>query len=106
MKNLLFAAIVVLISTAAQACRLSDSDLDALAASPSHLTSGEFSSLSPERQELVCSTRAFIKKIDAQKGVMNEIEKYSTKYLSPTENDRIVKATNEHLFRLLKSRGH
>ncbi len=105
-RILFLAAAAVVSSTAAEACTPSTSDFDALAASPSHLTPGEFSALSPERQELVCSTRAFIKQIDAQKGVMNKIETYSMKYLSPAENDRIVQATNEHLFRLLKAGGH
>lgn len=106
MKVSLLAASVVVFSTACQACNLSDNDFKALAASPSHLTPSQFSALAPKQQEMVCTTRAFIQKIDAQKGVMNKDEEYYIKYLSPAENERIVKATNEHLYRLLKAGGH
>jgi len=37
---------------------------------------------------------------------MDKDEEYYIKYLSPAENDRIVRATNEHLYRLLKAGGH
>ena len=100
------AALALTFSTACQACNLSDNDFKALAASPSLLTPSKFSALAPKQQEMVCSTRAFIKKIDAQKGVMDKDEEYYIKYLSPAENDRIVRATNEHLYRLLKAGGH
>lgn len=105
MKLLLAAVVASTLSVAAQACALSDDDLKALAAAPSHLTASEFSNLSPDRQQLVCSTRAFIKKIDAQKGVMNEMEKYSPKYLSPAENHRMVVASDKYLDKIMRSKG-
>jgi hypothetical protein len=105
MKVLLLAAWAMVFSTAGQACTLSDNDVKALVASPSHLTQSEFSTLPPERQELVCSTRAFIKQIDAQKGVMKKMEKYSTKYLSSAENDRMIDASNALLAKIFKSTG-
>jgi hypothetical protein len=106
LKISLLVASAIAFSTAVQACNLSADDLKALAESPSHLTSAEFSALSPERREFICSTRATIKKIDAQKGVMNKSDmelKWNAKYLRPAENDRIVQATNEYLFRSLKA---
>src|SRR5258708_27518388 len=105
MNFLVVSALVAMISTTAQACNPSDSDFKALAASPSRLTPGEFSGLPPERQELVCSTRVFIRQIDAQKGIMNEMEKYSPKYLSPAENDRMIDASNAFLTKIFKSKG-
>ena len=54
---------------------------------------------------MVCSTRVFIKKIDAQRGVMTQMEKYSTKYLSPAENDRMVDASDKFLAAIFKSKG-
>lgn len=106
MKILFLAVVTVLISTAAQACTPSDDDFKALATSPSRLTASDFSTLTPAQQESVCITRAYIKQVDAKKGVINKIGAYSTKYLSPAENDRIVAATNAHLERLIRARGH
>jgi hypothetical protein len=94
-----------LISPAAQACTPSGSDFKALAASPSRLTPSAYSTLTPAQQKSVCDTRAFLKEVDAQKGAINKIGSYSTKYLSPAENDRIVDASNDYLARLLKSKG-
>ncbi len=54
---------------------------------------------------MVCSTRAFIKQIDAQKGVMTKMEKYSTKYLSPDENHRMNEASDKLLAKIFKSKG-
>jgi hypothetical protein len=105
MRILLLAAMAMIVSTAAQACTLSDGDFKSLAASPSHLTPDDFSTLAPEQQAMVCSTRVFIKKIDAQRGVMTQMEKYSTKYLSPAENDRMVDASDKFLAAIFKSKG-
>ncbi len=54
---------------------------------------------------MVCDTRIFIKQIDAQNGIMTKMEKYSTKYLSPAENDRMVDASNAYLAKIFKSKG-
>ncbi len=105
MKVLLLAALAMMFSTAGHACDLSDSDFKALSASPSHLTRSEFSALETKQQEMVCDTRIFIKQIDAQNGVMTKMEKYSTKYLSPAENDRMVDASNAYLEKIFKSKG-
>ena len=105
MKILLVTALAAMLSTAAQACTPSDDDFKSLAASPSRITPSEFSTLPPERQEMVCSTRSFIKQIDSQKGVMTKMEKYSPKYLSPAENDRMIDASNKFLDRIFKSKG-
>lgn len=93
-------------TTTAQTCTPTESDFTSLAASPSKLTSGGFSALTPAQQKSVCSTRAFIKEVDAQGGVFNTMGSYSTKYLSSAENDRIVDASNDYLARLLKSKGY
>jgi hypothetical protein len=106
MKVLMLAVLAILTSEAAQACTLSDDDFKALAASPSHLTPSEFSSLTAARQNSVCDTRVFIKHVDAQKGIINELGPYSTKYLTPAEYDRIVAASNAYLGRLIKARRH
>jgi hypothetical protein len=95
-----------LAAAADQACTPSDSDFSALAASPSRLTPSAYSALAPAQQKSVCDTRAFLRQVDAQKGVVTKIGSYSTKYLSPAENDRIVDATNDYLARLFKSKGY
>jgi hypothetical protein len=105
MKTVILAALAVVTSTAAQACNLSDDDFKSLAASPSHLTASEFATLTAARQKAVCDSRAFIAYVDAQKGVINELGPYSTKWVSPVENDRIVAASNAYLERLIRARG-
>ncbi len=92
-------------STADQSCTPSPSDFAALAASPSHLTPQAFSPLTPAQKKSVCGTRAFMKLVDEQKGVMNEMGLYSTKYLSPAENNRMVDASTDFLARIMKSKG-
>jgi hypothetical protein len=89
-----------------QTCTPTESDFASLAASPSKLTSSGFSALTPAQQKSVCSTRAFIKEVDAQGGVFNTMGSYSTKYLSSAENDRIVEASNDYLERIMKSKGY
>ena len=42
--------------------------------------------------------------VDAQKGVITEIKNYSTKYLTPAENQRIVEASNDLIAKLLEAR--
>lgn len=96
---------VKLSSTEAQTCTPSAGDFKVLVASPSHLTPDAFSSLTPAQKKMVCDTRDFIKLVDAQKGVMNEMGHYSTKYLSPAENDRMVGASNDYFSRIMKSKG-
>jgi hypothetical protein len=91
---------------AAQTCAPQASDYQALALSPSQLTPAAFAALTPAQQKTVCSTRAFTKQVEAQKGVIDKMGVYSTKYLSPAENDRIVDASNDYLARLLKSKGY
>jgi hypothetical protein len=105
MKFSLLVALAIIFSTAGQACSLSADDIEALAASPSHLTPSDFSAAPPQQQEMVCSTRAFIKKIDAQKGNMTEMEKYSTKYLTPAENHRMIAASDKYLDKIMRSKG-
>lgn len=82
-KTILLTAAFAVISTASHACVLSDSDINSLAASPSHLTQSEFDALTSARQNAVCSTRAFIAHVDAQKGIIKDIEPYSSKWLTP-----------------------
>jgi len=105
MRILLLSAMAMIVSTAAQACTLSDGDIKSLAASPSHLTASEFATLTAARQKAVCDSRAFIAYVDTQKGVINELGPYSTKWVSPVENDRIVAASNAYLERLIRARG-
>jgi hypothetical protein len=105
MKVLLLAVIVALVSTAAQACAPSENDYKALAESPSHLTPAMFSALTPDQQNRVCETRAFMAKVDANNGVMTEMDDYSIKYLSPAENQRMIAASNIFTRALLKSKG-
>ena len=93
MKVLLLAALGVLMSTAAQACTPSESDFQSLAASPSQLTPSAFSALPPLSQNAVCVTRAFLKEVDDQKGVITDVKGYSAKYLTPAEHQRIEDAS-------------
>jgi hypothetical protein len=104
MKILILAALAIATSAPSQACTLSDDDFKALAASPSHLMPSEFPALSSAQQNSVCQTRVFIKQVDAQKGIINELGPYSTKYLTAAEYDRIVAASNAYLERLIKAR--
>ncbi len=86
-------------------CTLSGSDYPALALSPSQLTPEGFAALPPARQELVCSTRAFSKQVEMQGGFIDNMGKYSPKYLSPAENKLIVEASDDYLQRIFKSKG-
>ena len=106
MKVLLLAALSVLISTAAQACTPTESDFQALAASPSQLTPSGFSALTPVYQNSVCNTRAFIKQVDDQKGVITDIKGYSSKYLTPAEKQRVEKATEDLTVKTLAAQKH
>lgn len=90
---------------APETCTPPDSDFQALALSPSKLSPEGFSALAPAQQKLVCGTRQFNKQIAAQKGIMDKMKRYSPKYLSPAENDRIVDAGDEYLARILKAKG-
>src|SRR5260370_13615708 len=101
MKVLLLAALAVLISTAAQACTPSESDFQSLVASPSHLTPSEFSALTPAYQNAVCLTRAFIKQVDDQKGVLTHVKAYSARYLTPKEKLRLGKAAPDRTAKTL-----
>jgi hypothetical protein len=102
---------LTLTATQAQECVLSDTDVTSLAASPSHLTSDMFLALKPAGQKAVCTTRAAVKQLDAQNGVMIDSTikitmSYSAKYLSPSENDRIVGAGNDWFEKTMKSKGY
>ncbi len=92
-------------SGAAPTCTPSPSDYQALALSPSKLMPGAFSALTLAQQKMVCSTRAFNQQVALQKGVMDKMKIYSTKYLSPAENDRMDAASNDFMQRLMKSKG-
>jgi hypothetical protein len=99
------AALVTLIATSAQAqsCDLSANDIASLAASPSHLAAQGFQALPPEKQKMVCDTRAYVRLLEAQNGVINYLPDYSLKYLSPAENKEAAKAEGDYLRRLLAS---
>jgi len=105
MKSLLLAALAASIPTAVEACTLSEADLTSLAASPSHLTASEFAAAPPIQQKSVCSSRAFIAHVDAQKGVIKNIEGYNGKYLTAAENARIVAASNALIERQIMEKG-
>lgn len=106
MKILLLAALAVLISTAAQACTPSESDFQSLAASPSQLTPSGFSALTPVYQNAVCLTRAFIKQVDDQKGVLTDVKAYSARYLTAAEKLRLEKATEDLVVKTLAAQRH
>jgi hypothetical protein len=103
LKVSLLAASVIMFSTASQACNLSDNDFKALAASPSHLTRSDFDALTPARLKAVCDTRTFIAYVDAQKGVIEDIMPYSTKWLTSEENARIVAASDAYVEKMIKA---
>ena len=95
---------------AAPPCTLSDSDIQALALSPSHLTAAGYLALAPTTQKSVCNTRAAITQLDLQKGIVTDATlkitmAYSAKYMSPAENDRMVDASNDYLAKIFKSKG-
>jgi hypothetical protein len=102
MKSHLLAAFIALIATSAdaQVCDLSATDVASLAASPSHLTAQGFQALSPEKQKMVCETRAYIREIETHNGAINDLSDHSLKYESPTENKEDAKASNDYLTRL------
>jgi hypothetical protein len=106
MKVLFLAALAVLISTAAQACTPSESDFQSLATSPSHLTPSDFSALTPAYQNAVCLTRAFIKQVDDQKGVLTDVKAYSARYLTPAEKLRVEKASEDLVVKTLAAQRH
>jgi hypothetical protein len=108
MKILVWAALVAMIPAMAQAqfCNLSDGDIAALAVSASKLTPKGFSALSPDDQNTVCLTRAFIKKLDAQNDVLSEAAVYSNDYLSPDELQRTVLANRAFLKAMLTAKGN
>jgi hypothetical protein len=85
-----------------QSCTPSVSDFQALALSPSRLTPEEFAALTLAQQQSVCNTRAFGKQVDLQKGVITKSRKYSPKYLSPDENDRVSGAVDDLIGRQFK----
>ncbi|HXT01592.1 MAG TPA: hypothetical protein VN915_13025 [Elusimicrobiota bacterium] len=106
MKTLLLAAAFLTAATAARAaCTPTAEDYQSLAESPSHLTQDKWANLSAAQQKSVCDSRAFIKLVDDQGGQIDKIGSYSIKYLSPAENDRIVDATNQYLYRIMASKG-
>lgn len=93
---------------AAAPCTLSDSDLQALALSPSHLTAAGLLALAPAAQKSVCNTRAAIMQLDLQKGVITDatlktMTGRSVKYMSPAENERLNHALNAWIAAKLKS---
>jgi len=94
-----------LAGTQSETCTPTGSDYEALALSPSRLTPEGFLALEPARQKLVCSTRAFSKQVEMQGGFIDKMERYSPKYLGPSENSLIVAASDDYLQRLLKSKG-
>src|SRR4051812_17271503 len=105
MKTLLLAAAILTAATAAQACSPTAEDYKSLAESPSHLAREGFANLSAAQQKSVCDSRAFLKVVDGSGGQIDKIGSYSTKYLAPAENDRIVDATNQYLYRIMASKG-
>src|SRR5260370_26188217 len=92
------------LTSQAWACTPSDSDFKALAASASGLTPSGFSALPQEDKDVVCETRAFIRKFEAQNEVMSEPERYSNDYLSADEIERTVPANRIYLKRILEQR--
>lgn len=106
MKTLLLAAAMAMTATTSFACSASDLDFNALAGSPSQLTPAKFTAMTPAQKKSVCDTRAFIKKVDAQGGVINGIDNYSTKYLTSDENGRINDATTQYVNGLLAAKGY
>ena len=73
--------------------------------SSSHLTRDEYSALSSLKQKQVCDTRAYIKKLDEQQGVISEVGQYVHNYLAPAELERVTKAEIEYLLRLSRAKG-
>src|SRR5438445_13875593 len=93
------------VAGAAVPCRLSDSDVQALALSPSHVTPASFLAFPSTGQKGVCNTRAAVKQLDLQKDVVTDATlkitmAYSAKYMSPAENDRMVDAVNDYWAKL------
>ena len=102
MKMLLLAAALVIVSAAAQACTLSGSDLKGLALSPSHLTAKDFAAMDAAHQRSVCLTRAYLHMVDAHRGVIDTVDPYNRKYLSPAEAHRVAEAGDDFVMRSMK----
>lgn len=100
----LLTAAALFLTSQAWACTPSDSDFKALAASASGLTPGRFSALPQEDKDVVCMTRAFIRKFEAQNDVISGPESYSNDYLSADEIERTVRANRIYLKSVLERR--
>lgn len=98
----LLTAAALFLTSQARACTRSVSDFKALAASASGLTPSGFSALSQEDKDLVCETRAFVRKFEAQNDVMTGPERYSSDYLSADELERTVRANRSYLKKVLE----
>ena len=120
MKTLLLLAAVATLSMAAhaQSCpapnngyKLSQKDYKSMASSKSGLTSEKFLTLKSDDQGAVCQTRAFLNKVNnpndsnKPKPFMDDMESYSSLYLSPDEISAMSKAANDLVGRLLTSKG-
>jgi hypothetical protein len=56
------------------------------------------------RGRMPFSTRAFIANVDAQKGIIKDIEPYSSKWLTLAEDGRIVTASNAMVEKMIRER--
>ena len=90
------------LTSQAWACTPSTSDFKALATSRSALTPSGFSALPQEDKDVVCVTRAFIRKFEAQNEVISEPESYSNDYLSADELERTVRANRAYIKSVLE----
>jgi hypothetical protein len=98
----LLTAAALFLTSQAWACTPSDSDFKALAASASGLTPSGFSALPQEDKDLVCLTRAFIQKFEAQNEVISAPESYSNDYLSADEVQRTARANRAYIKSVLE----
>ena len=100
----LLTAAALFLTSQTWACTPSDSDFKALAASASRLTPSGFAALPKEDKDLVCETRAFVRKFEAQNEVLNGADVYSLDYLSADEVERTTRANRAYLKKVLSQR--
>jgi len=97
--KILLAVATVLLASAAYAgdlpCQLTDEDYQSLSQSSSQVTRESANSLSAERQQMLCQTRALYHKAADNGGYLEKSEHYSPTFLSSSERTLVNKAIND-----------
>ena len=97
--KILLAAAILFAAAAAHAgdlpCQLTDADYQSLAQSSSRVSPESAASLSPERQQMLCTTRALYHEAADNGGYLERSQRYSPTFLSAPERALVNKAIND-----------